>query len=246
MSENMHLIGLSRQIALQRQMDVVANNMANVNTTGFKAENLLFEEYVMPVAKDRDFAMLDQPLSYTQDWATMHDMAAGAITQTGNALDVAIQGEGFLTVQTPAGDRYTRAGALAINAEGILTDLNGYPVLSDGGPVRFEPTDTDIGFAADGTILSSSGAKGKLALVEFADPQALSREGDNLYAGGTPQPAVNSRILGGAIERSNVSGVSEMAQMIRVSRAYESLASLMERQSELRTSAIRRLGDMSA
>src|SRR5690606_15252231 len=105
---NAQLIALSRQIALQRQMDVVANNIANVNTTGFKAENLLFEEYVMPVARNQDFPTLDQPLSYVQGWATPPDVSGGAMVQTGNELDVALNGGGFLAVQTPAGERWSK------------------------------------------------------------------------------------------------------------------------------------------
>ena len=88
--ENAQLISLSRQMALQRQMDVVANNLANINTTGFKSEQILFEEYKMPVARDRDFMRFDQPLSYVQDWTTVHDMASGAMVQTGNPLDIAL------------------------------------------------------------------------------------------------------------------------------------------------------------
>src|SRR5688572_6508026 len=120
MIKNAQLIGLSRQIALARQMDVVANNMANINTTGFKAEESLFEEYVGPVARDRDFMGNDQPLSYVQDWATMHDLSAGDMVQTGNPLDVAINGAGFFAVQTAGGDRWTKAGSFQINAGGTL------------------------------------------------------------------------------------------------------------------------------
>src|SRR5690606_16466800 len=130
--ENAQLISLSRQMALQRQMDVVANNLANINTTGFKGEQLLFQQYLMPVARDRDFNYPDQPLHYVEDWATIHDMSNGAITLTGNPLDVALNGEGFLTVSTPAGDRYTRAGSLQIDNAGILVDIEGNPVLADG------------------------------------------------------------------------------------------------------------------
>ena len=130
--ENAQLVSLSRQIALQRQMDVVANNMANINTTGFKAEDMLFEQYRMPGAADNDFAG-NQSVDYTQDWATIHDMTVGALDQTGNPLDVALSGPGFMTVQTPAGNRYTKAGSLAINAQGTLVDLSGNAVLSDAG-----------------------------------------------------------------------------------------------------------------
>lgn len=243
---NAQLIGLSRQIALQRQMDVVANNIANVNTTGFKAENLLFEEYVMPVARNQDFPTLDQPLSYVQDWATMHDLSGGAMVQTGNELDVALNGDGFLAVQTPAGERWTKAGALQLDATGTLVNLNGHPVLGEGGPIQFGAEETGLLIAADGSVSSSAGAKGRLRLVEFANAQELTREGQNLFAGGTPLAATNTRLMQGFIEKSNVSGVSEMAEMIRVTRAYESAASMAQKQDDMRRDAIRRLGDTNA
>lgn len=246
MIENAQLISLSRQIALQRQMDVVANNMANINTSGFKAENILFEEYVMPVARNQDFPRLDQPLSYVQDWATLHDLSGGAMVQTGNDLDVGLNGEGFFAVQTPAGERWTRAGAFQLSANGTLVDLNGNAVLGQGGPIQFGPEETAIRIAADGSISSSAGAKGRLRIVEFDNPQELTREGNNLFAGGVPVPATNTSAMQGFIERSNVSGVAEMAEMIRVTRAYESAANLAQKQDELRRSAIQRLGDANA
>jgi flagellar basal-body rod protein FlgF len=246
MIENAQLIGLSRQIALRRQMDVVANNMANINTTGFKAEEILFEEYVMPVARDRDFMGIDQPLSYVQDWATRHVLTGGAIVQTGNDLDVALMGEGFLAVQTAAGERWTRAGSLQLDATGTLVDLNGNPVLGERGPIVFNPDETGITIAADGTISTSEGPKDRLRVVEFANPQVLTREGANLFAGGEPQVATETRVIQGSIEHSNVSGVTEMAEMIRVQRAYESIASIMNQQDDMRRTAIQRLGDANA
>ncbi|UJW87669.1 flagellar basal-body rod protein FlgF [Devosia sp. SL43] len=244
--ENAQLISLSRQMALQRQMDVVANNMANINTTGFKAENILFEEYVMPVARDQDFPRMDQPLSYVQDWATIHDLSGGAMVQTGSPLDVGLNGDGFFAVETPAGERWTKAGSFQISANGTLVDAGGNPVLGQGGPIQFGPEETDILIASDGSISSSAGAKGSLRLVEFANPQELTREGNNLWAGGTPIAPTNTRAMQGFVEKSNVSGVSEMAEMIRVQRAYESIANLTSKQDELRRTAIQRLGDTNA
>lgn len=246
MIENAQLISLSRQIALQRQMDVVANNVANINTTGFKAENILFEEYVMPVARDQDFPRLDQPLSYVQDWATIHDLSGGAMVQTGNEFDVGLNGDGFFAVQTPAGDRWTRSGSFQLSNNGTLVDLNGNPVLGEGGAMQFGPEETGVVIAADGSVSSSAGPKGKLRMVEFANPQELTRDGSNLFAGGTPVAATNTRAMQGFVERSNVSGVSEMAEMIRVTRAYESAANLAQKQDDLRRSAIQRLGDANS
>lgn len=244
--ENAQLISLSRQIALQRQMDVVANNMANINTTGFKAENLLFEDYLMPRARDNDFGGLDHNLHYTEDWSTTHDMTTGSIEQTGNPLDVALSGDGFLSVQTPAGPRYTRNGSLQVDATGTLVDLNGNPVLGQSGPIQFDAADTDIVITDNGTINTSQGTKGRLAVVEFANPQVLAREGNNYFSGPAGTPATGTRVVQGAIERSNVSGVTTMADMIRVERAYQTLAGIMQRQDELRNTAVQRLGDVTA
>ncbi len=244
--ENAQLVALSRQIALQHQMDVVANNMANINTTGFKASDLVFEDFLMPAASDNDFAGFDQQVHFTQDWSTVHDMSAGSVEQTGNPLDVALMGDGFLTVDTPAGQRYTRAGALTIDASGILVDLNGNPVLGSSGPIKFDESDTDITIGSDGTIATNTGSKGKLALAQFTDPQILAREGDNYFSGPASNAPVTTQVMQGAIERSNVSGVTELTTMIRVQRAYQSLAGLMQKQDDLRNTAIQRLGDVRA
>ncbi|MBN9348450.1 MAG: flagellar basal-body rod protein FlgF [Devosia sp.] len=244
--ENAQLVTLSRQIALQHQMDVVANNMANINTTGFKASDLMFEDYLMPVARDNDFAGMDRRVHFTQDWTTMHDMSAGSVEQTGDPLDVALMGDGFLTVDTPAGERYTRAGALTIDANGTLVDLNGNPVLGTSGAIKFDDSDIDITIGSDGTVATNNGAKGKLAIAQFIDPQILVREGDNYFSGPAGNAPVTTRVMQGAIERSNVSGVTELTTMIRVQRAYQSLASLMQKQDELRGTAIQRLGEVRA
>lgn len=244
--ENAQLVTLSRQIALQHQMDVVANNMANITTTGFKATDLLFEDYLMPVARDNDFAGSDRNVYFTQDWTTLHDMSPGAIEQTGNELDVALMGNGFLTVDTPDGPRYTRSGALAIDSTGTLVDLNGNPVLGSSGPIKFDDSDVDITIGQDGSVSTNNGTKGRLAIAEFIDPQILLREGDNYYSGPASNAPVATRVMQGSIERSNVSGVTELTTMIRVQRAYQSLASLMQKQDELRSTAIQRLGEVRA
>src|SRR6185295_19128609 len=116
--ENASLVGLSRQIALQRELDVVANNIANLNTTGFKADNVVFQEHLMPAARANQFAAADRQLSFVQDRATWLDLSQGPVLQTGNPLDVSISGNAFLTIQTPRGERYTRNGALQFNNTG--------------------------------------------------------------------------------------------------------------------------------
>src|SRR6185312_5544230 len=127
--ENNLLVGLSRQMTLERQLDVVANNVANVNTTGFKADRSLFEEYLRSPAREDNFVPSDRRVSFVQDRGTFHDFSAGPSEVTKNPLDVSIDGSAFLVVQTPAGERYTRDGSLQINNQGQLVTASGNPVM---------------------------------------------------------------------------------------------------------------------
>src|SRR5687768_17336373 len=142
--ENAALIGLSRQIALHRELEVVANNIANLDTTGYKADGSVFQEFLMPVAHHGNFHGSDQRLRYVHDRATWHNHSAGPTRTTGNPLDIAIDGDAFLVVQTARGERYTRNGALQINAQGELVTSTGDRVLGDGGPIQFQQNDNRI------------------------------------------------------------------------------------------------------
>lgn len=247
--ENAPLISLSRQIALRKQMDVVANNLANMNTIGFKAEKVLFEDYVMPVASDQTFPIGNRDVHYTQDWATMHDLKPGAYKQTGDTFDLALDGPGFLTVQTANGLAYTRNGALHLDPSGTLVTVDGDPVMTGVGPITFAPNETDIRIGENGAILSSAGNKGQLAIAEFNNPQTLTHLGSSLYqatAADPGQTATETRVHQGMVEQSNVSGVGETAEMIRINRAYQLVSQIIQRQDELRRTAIRRLGDITA
>jgi flagellar basal-body rod protein FlgF len=254
--ENTLLIGLSRQMMLERQMDVVANNVANVNTNGYKADRSLFEEYLMPGAHEDNFVGRDRRLSFVQDRATFHDFAGGPTEQTKNPLDVAIDGKAFLVVQTPNGERYTRDGGLQINAQGQLVTASGNPVLGSNGPITFQQTDHDITISNDGTVTVLEGVnnaadsiRGKLRLVSFAQAQKLLKEGSNLYSAGEgnfAQPDTSARVHQGFIEKSNVNAVTEMSRMVEVSRAYTQMATLLQQQSDLQRSAIEKLADVPA
>jgi flagellar basal-body rod protein FlgF len=253
--ENTLLVGLSRQMVLERQMDVVANNVANVNTNGFKADNSLFEEYLNSGAHEDNFIGRDRRVSYVQDRGTFKDLSQGPTEQTKNPLDVAIDGGGFLAVQTPAGERYTRDGSLQINNQGQLVTASGNPVLGTSGPIVFQPTDHDVSIASDGNITVVEGVnridsvRGKLRLVSFTDAQKLLKEGSNLYsagAGTTAQPDLASRVKQGFVEKSNVNSVAEMSRMIDVTRAYQQIASMLQTQSDLHKSAIQQLADVPA
>jgi flagellar basal-body rod protein FlgF len=255
--ENTLLIGLSRQIALQRELDVVANNVANMNTTGYKADGAIFEEYLMPGAQGAGFQGSDRRMSYVQDRATWRDFGSGPIRPTGNPLDVAIDGDAFFVVQTPRGERYTRNGAFQINAQGELVTTTGDRVVGDGGPIQFQSTDNSISINPDGTITAREGsnsrndsARGRLRLVRFDNVQQLQKDGTSLFstpAGLAPQEAgTNSRVKQGAIEQSNVHSVIEMSRMIEVTRTYTQITAMMQQFSDLRRSAVEKLAEVPA
>jgi flagellar basal-body rod protein FlgF/flagellar basal-body rod protein FlgG len=236
-------------------MDVVANNVANVNTNGFKADRSLFEEYLQSGAHEDNFGGSDRRVSFVQDRASFHDFAAGNTEQTKNPLDVSIDGRGFLAVQTPAGERYTRDGGLQINNLGQLVTAGGNPVLGTSGPIVFQPTDKQISIASDGnvTVLEGTGrtdsVRGKLRLVSFADAQKLVKEGSNLYSAGqgvAAQPDTTSRVRQGYIEKSNVNSIMEMSRMIEITRTYTQISALLQQQSDLHKSAIQQLADVPA
>ena len=256
MMENTLLIGLSRQTVLRRELDLVANNIANINTTGFKADGAVFSEYVHNGAADSTFSAADRRMSFVQDAMTWHDLSQGGLQRTGNPLDLAIEGDGFLVVQTPRGERYTRNGALQINAQGQLVTGAGDQVLGESGPIQFGPSDRDIVINPDGSVRVREGAsntdsgRGKLRVVAFANPQRLQKDGSSTFLapnGLTPQPpAVGTSVQQGSIERSNVRAVVEMTRMIELTRAYSDVAGILQQQGELRKNAIDRLANVQA
>ncbi|WP_319497721.1 flagellar basal-body rod protein FlgF [uncultured Cohaesibacter sp.] len=245
--ENLQLIGLTRQMVLRRKMDVIANNLANINTAGYKSDNLLFKEYIMPVAEMDDFRASDKKLSYVQDDVIVKQFEPGAIVATGNPVNVAINDRSsFMVVNTPNGERYTRNGEFDINNLGQLVTTDGYEVMGADGPVTFTPEDTNINITRDGLITSDRGEVGRLRVVTFDNLQALKKEGTSLFIGENPTPVETPNLMGGHIEQSNVHGVVEISRMIEVSRAYGSLANALKATNDLRETAIDKLGRLNA
>jgi flagellar basal-body rod protein FlgF len=250
--ENALLVGLSRQMALTHELDVIANNVANVDTTGYKADNTLFSEYLMPRASDQAFTGRDRRIDFVEDRASWTDMSPGAIQHTGNPLDVAIEGKNaFLSVQTARGLRYTRNGSLSINPTGQLVDYDGDPVTGDAGPITFQSTDHDIVISANGIITVRQGnsttdtPRGKLQLVTFDQPQLLQKDAGTTFVapdGVTANPApVNTNVVQGAIEKSNVNSVAAMARLIEITRSYTDIANILQQQSDQRKNALSQL-----
>lgn len=235
--ENGIYIGISRQAALRRQMDVVANNLANVNTPAYRAERMVFNEFLIQPSQDRT------GYSYVQDVGQYRSTENGPITPTGNNLDVALNGEGYFVVDTPLGERYTRHGRFQLDANGFIVTTEGHQVLSDAGPMQVPPQSTSIEINGDGSVGTDVGPLGKLQLVKFDDDQEPQRGANGLYTTEQdPQPATEVQAVQGSLEQSNVVGVLEITRMIQVSNSHNSLRKMLQNEDERNRTMIRRLG----
>jgi flagellar basal-body rod protein FlgF len=243
--ENVLLITLSRQMALKRELDVIANNVANVTTNGFKRRLSDTREFQMPVASDETFRRgEDRRISFVVDRGTPLDTSGGTLEPTGNPMDAAINGDAYFVVQTRNGERYTRNGAMMLNAQGQLVNSDGHAMLGEQGPYQFASDERDFQIGSDGTISSSNGTRGKLRLVRFQNEQTLENTGANLFTTrAQAEPAPLARVQSGYVERSNVRPVVEISRMIEVTRQYQNIANLMSRTDEGRRSAIQKLGE---
>lgn len=244
--DNTLLIGLSHQIAAYRSMDVIANNIANASTPGYKRESVKFEEYVenAPPVEGQD---AQTSLSFVQDAGTGRDLGEGPIEKTSAPFDLAINGPGYFTVKTANGDRYTRNGHFTLDSEGRLATQDGDLLQGEGGEITVTSDDGDIQIADDGTITGAKGQLGKLKLVQFDNEPALQKQGASLYATNQQPKTVESpNIKQGALESSNVEPVVEISHMLEVTRAYEMTANLTQSQQDLMRQAIDKLGQVES
>lgn len=218
-------VGLSGAVARLREIDVVSNNLANADTVGFKRERIAFSSALESAVSDLGVgpAAGAPGRAFAVEAPGGIDPTAGALAQTGEPLDVAIDGKGWFEIQTPEGMRYTRAGAFVVASDGTLTTQAGDPVMGAGGPIA-----TGDGHATvlpSGDVLDRSGAAvGRLRVVEFA-PNALEQSGGNLFAprpdAAPPTEITDVRVAPGSLERSNVQPVAELAALVLLQRAFE-------------------------
>ncbi|HEY1838327.1 MAG: flagellar basal-body rod protein FlgF [Rhizomicrobium sp.] len=240
--DNTQLVNLSYQLAAYRSMDVIANNLANVSTPGFKRESTKFEEYISqndPVEGDPS----QQSLSFVQDGGTTRDLSQGNVVKTGGQFDLAIGGSGYFPVQTASGAvRYTRDGHFTLDPSGKIVDSNGDSLQGDGGDITVSTEDGDIHIGKDGVVTGAKGQLGQVKVVNFANERALVQEGQNLYS--TTQTAntvTTPDIQQGMLESSNVSPVVEISKMLEVMRSYQATATLSQSQQQMKNNALDKL-----
>lgn len=235
--ESANYITLTRQSGLLREMQTVANNIANANTSGYRREGLIFSEYIKGVDNGPSISMATARVRNTS-------FLQGALSQTGNAFDVAIEGEGFFMVETPQGERLTRNGSFVVSAEGDLVNNDGLRVLDAGGaPIFIPPDATGVAISGDGTISADGRLLGQIGVVAPLDKIDLVREGGVLFrADGEIEPVEDPRLHQGFVEHSNVDPVSEVVRMIEVQRAYEMGQSFLDAEHDRIRDAVKTFG----
>jgi flagellar basal-body rod protein FlgF len=236
--DNGYYTTLSRQSGLMRQMQTVANNIANMSTAGFRREGVVFSEHVHDAGPG-------QPSVSMAGSQTRHaDLSQGSLDRTSGQFDFAIDGPGFFLIETPEGEQLTRAGNFTPNEQGDLVTQEGHLVLDAGGaPVFIPPDARNVAMAADGTISADGRPVGQLGVWQPVDPKSLQHEAGTRFAAGDVEPVLDGfQIRQGFLEGSNVDPVSEIARMIEVSRAYEMGQSFLDREHERITAVINVLG----
>jgi flagellar basal-body rod protein FlgF len=243
--ENPIYIALSRQDGLRRQLDVVANNLANMTTPGYKNQRMMFLEYL---AKPATVGGLSgDKVSMVQDYGMRRNTAPGPITSTNNPLDIALHGNGYMVVETRDGQRYTRSGHLQLDLDRQIVDAGGLPVLDEQDrPMTVPQNAGPVTITADGTVSTEQGQIGKIKLVQFEREQFMKDLGGGLYATSeTPVPATDLKVVQGAVEESNVQSVVEMTQMIEISRQYATNQKLIDAEHERQRNSITKLSRLS-
>ncbi len=235
---NAGYVALTRQSGLMREMQVIAHNIANANTTGFRREGVVFSEFVRGL--ERAEPSLSMALGNTRQTSLLQ----GALERTGGTFDLAIKGAGFFMVDTPRGERLTRAGVFTPNAAGDVVNMDGHRLLDVGGAPIFVPPDAgSIAVARDGTVSADGRPLAQIGLHAPADPIDLRREAGGLFhAERGTVPVDGAHVVQGFLEASNVEPMIEIARMIAVQRAYEQGQRFLEREDERQRNVIQTLG----
>ncbi len=227
---------LSRQSGLMNEMRLVANNIANANTTGYRAQGLVFSEFVRDMPGNPSLSMARAEVRNTS-------LQQGVLTETGGQFDFAIEGDGFFKIETPNGNRLTRAGAFSPNSEGDLVTMDGHRVLdSNGAPVFVPPDAASIDVGGDGTLSVEGQFLGQIGVYSVADPKTLVREGSNLFrTDAEVAPVEGPVVLNRFLEGSNVNAIEQVTRLVEIQRAYELGQSFLETEDERVRGALKAL-----
>ncbi|MFA7402685.1 MAG: flagellar basal-body rod protein FlgF [Pelobacteraceae bacterium] len=235
---------VSGSLAAMRRLDVISNNLANVNTPGYKKEKMSFEGLLAgpvnpPAVPQR---MTADPILQKEN--IYIDYASGPTSQSGNPLDVALDGDGFFAVTTPEGTAYTRQGNFRTSLDGTLITVDGYPVQgANGAPIRIQGSHIDID--ATGNVIVDGAQTGAISVVDFEKPYTLNKAGNALFVPANPQATPQtskSQVLQGHLEGSNVESVSEMVQLIENNRYFEACSKVIKGFDDMTTKAANELG----
>jgi flagellar basal-body rod protein FlgF len=230
-------VALSGEAARDQEMAVLANNIANMSTPGFKAERMMFAEYLA-------LSPGGNAISYVTQAGNNHDMSQGPVNQTGNPLDIALNGEGWLAVTTPDGTSYTRSGHFQLDTQGEIVTSTGYTLQGDSGaPLVIPPDSGPITIAPDGTVSTRQGTVGHIPVVAFTDQQAMVAQSNGLYTTTeAPQPIATTQVVQGAIEGSNLQPVLAMTRLMNAAREYTAAKNFSDAENNRLKTAIERLG----
>lgn len=249
--DNAIMIGLTRQMTLRRDMDVIANNIANANTAGFKVESLLLENQPARTAEHADGPA---ELQYVNAWGMGRDFGQGELEFTGRQFDLAIEGDGFFAVDAGGAEQYTRDGRFHMDAQGQLVAADGSPVLDADtrGPIMLDPNADETVVVEGGVIMQDGQQVGRIGVFEMPNRAAMSKEGNGRYTipdtgnpDDEPQAAFDPAVRQGYVERSNVQSIVELTDMMSIMRTYQSVSKFLNDAEDLNKRAIERLGRVS-
>ncbi len=245
--ENPTYIALSKLDAQQRSLDVIASNMANANTVGYKAERVQFSDYLVR-QKGSQTAPGGELLSFAQDRATYRDQSPGAMTQTGNPLDLALGGSGFFSVQTANGTRLTRSGRFGLMSDGTIADSSGNALLdTSGSPIQLPSGESHIQIASDGTISGDNGRIAEIGVVDVTDLNQLIPEGGKLFRStAAPQAATLPKVVQGAVEESNVQPILELTQMMQTERDFQFVSQFVSSEADRQQNTIDKITQLQS
>jgi flagellar basal-body rod protein FlgF len=238
-------IALAQQSALLRQSEIIANNLANVSTSAFKADRLMFAEYLQN-GSGYGGTGVDSPLSFVRELGAVRDLRDGNLAPTGNPFDIAIQGPGYFAVQTPGGPRYTRQSTFHLDGQGRVVTSDGFALLDTQNlPITMRSGESHFEVTPEGQISTETGPLARIQLATFADQQSMRKAGSNLYDSDVPPQAADPKVVKlqqGMVEESNVQAIVEVTSLIEISRRYQMAQNLLNSENDLQIKAIQQLG----